>query len=264
MVFNLKQHLAVLEIYGDDASTFLQGQLTNDIKNMDSSHSQISAHLNNKGRIFSNFIILSPESNHYYLILPKDMLDTILPRLKMFVLRSKVTINVSDKYPILQTNIENNTPYYKLSNRFITLNNDDNYSITDIEDYAWHKLLVDNNMPFIYQATTQQIIPQQINLDLMGAINFKKGCYTGQEIVARTHYLGKVKRRLVKFTSAAIPEIGQTITSPLIDNQEIGFIIDFYKEDSYYIGLASIQLSYIDKTQINGIDITCKTIGVEE
>lgn len=82
-------------------------------------------------------------------------------------------------------------------------------------------------------------------------MNFKKGCYTGQEIVARTHYLGKVKRRLVKFITDGQPQIGNQVFSPTLDNQEVGFIVDYYKDGDKFIGLASLQVDYINDTYLD-------------
>ena len=248
---NLNNDLAILEVNGSDATNFLQGQLTNDIRELNSPNTiQLSAHLNNKGRILATFFITSPAENNYYLITSKDILEKILPRLKMFILRSKVAITVSDKnitlsqQPIINcyTTPINDTGYYfgigELPSEAIT------------NSQQWHKFLVDNNLPMIYLNSYEKIIPQQINYDLTGGINFKKGCYTGQEIVARTHYLGKVKRRLAKFTSDYQPQIGQTVVSTTLDNQEAGFIIDYYYNEaiSTYSGLVSLQNNCLENS----------------
>jgi folate-binding protein YgfZ len=263
MAYNLSNQLTVIHVHGEDASKFLQGQLTNDINKYNDTQSQLSAHLNNKGRIIANFIILSTQKNDYFLITPKNIEAIILPRLKMFVLRSKVTIEVSDLIPVLDSNHTQDKAAFKIGNQYLMLT-DDATKLELTNDSEWHKLLVDNNLPFIYLETSQQIIPQQVNLELMGGVNFQKGCYTGQEIVARTHYLGKVKRRLVKFTSSTKPEIGQTITSPTIDNQEIGFVVDYFQESNNYHGLASLQLDYIADAQLSNQKIECTQIAQDE
>ena len=259
MIRTINDYLAVIEVTGDDASKFLQGQLTNDVNLLNETNSQLSAHLNNKGRIIANFIIFSNQANQYYLALPKGLEEALIKRLKMFVLRSKVTIALSNQTITLCDKPEQIKPSYNFGDNYLVLTEAlDESSITEND---WHNLLVNANLPFIYPNSSEKIIPQQINFELMGGVNFKKGCYTGQEIVARTHYLGKVKRRLVKFTSKNKPEIGEIITSPLIDNQEIGFVIDFYQNnDNLYTGLASIQLTYIEETHINSQAIKCTNI----
>lgn len=264
-ILNLNQELAVLEVTGADATTYLQGQLTNDIRELPAKQYQLSAHLNNKGRILATFIITSPASDFYYLITPRNVISKILPRLKMFVLRSKVVISESKQQICLSDKALGAGVNIELNNQYLTITEQlPEVSISD--STLWHKFAVETTLPLIYENSQEKIIPQQINWELLGGVNFKKGCYTGQEIVARTHYLGKVKRRLVKFTTDGIPAIGQTIVSPELDNQEIGFVVDFYQAESQYIGLASLQLDYINSAYLdhaNNYQLNCNIISQE-
>lgn len=249
-ILNLNSELVVLEATGTDSATYLQGQLTNDIRELSEKKFQLSAHLNNKGRIIATFIITSPEPDKYYLITSKSSLDKILPRLKMFILRSKVVLTefIGNIY-LSNDPLEDSVNLEITAGKFLSISAAVAVSITDSS--KWHKFLVDNSLPMIYVQSQEKIIPQQINWEILGGVNFKKGCYTGQEIVARTHYLGKVKRRLAKFSTVGVPQIGQTVVSPNLDNQEIGFVVDFYEENSQYIGLASIQLDCIDSLYLD-------------
>ena len=222
-----------------DALSYLQGQLTNDIRELANTKFQLSAHLNNKGRIIASFIITLTNENSYLLITSHSMTNKILSRLKMFILRSKVTIN--------QLNINIYFSDYHLDNcinialrpdQFLCLSQDNLKVITSNNSTGWHKFLIEHGIPMIYQQSSEQLIPQQVNYDLIGGISFKKGCYTGQEIVARTHYLGKIKRRMCKFTTHTQPQIGQVIVSPRLDNQEVGVIVDFYADHDIFYGLA--------------------------
>lgn len=244
---SLNNQLSIIEVQGIDAAIYLQGQLTNDIKDLADKSFQLSAHLNNKGRILANFIITSPQENLYYLITDKDNAIKILPRLKMFILRSKVTMNILDiNISLNYQKIENTHQIELIKNTYLTISI--NKLTNDENNNQWHHFLVENNIPLIYVNSAEKIIPQQVNFEIIGGVNFKKGCYTGQEIVARTHYLGKVKRRLVKFSTSSLPRIGQQIFSPVIDNQEVGFIVDFYQGNQQFIGLASLQLDYLDSS----------------
>lgn len=246
----LNRELAIINVEGADAATYLQGQLTNDIKELETNKFQLSAHLNNKGRILANFIITKAKENQYYLITDKSNAEKILPRIKMFVLRSKVTISILDVNISLDDVVNPEFIQLELSqNKYLTIGNQNIIENNDMN--TWHKFLVENNLPFIYVASAEKIIPQQINFEIIGGVNFKKGCYTGQEIVARTHYLGKVKRRLVKFITDSQPQIGNQVFSPTIDNQEVGFIVDFYQNDNKFIGLASLQLDYINDSYLD-------------
>ena len=261
-LINLAKELVIIEVSGADSTTYLQGQLTNDIKELQSKSFQFSAHLNNKGRIIASFIITSPLENTYWLITSKSMAEKIIPRLKMFILRSKVTLNISTKNIFAADSIIENTYSIALNSNYFLVISDQELS-TQEDDNLWHKILVDSAIPMIYSDTSEKIIPQQVNYDLIGGINFKKGCYTGQEIVARTHYLGKTKRRMQQFTSKNLPIIGQTVVSPKLDNQEIGFIVDFYQENQLYYGLASLQINCSDNAYLdieNIQPLQCKSL----
>lgn len=265
-ILNLNDELIMLEISGDDATTYLQGQLTNDIRELSNKPFQYSAHLNNKGRILANFIITSPSENTYYLITSKTLSDKITPRLKMFILRSKVSLTLSNKFISLsnttvdaQHSLELNTHYY------LNIHNNP-IENAQLNSNAWHKALVELPFPMIYLDTMEKIIPQQVNFDLLGGINFKKGCYTGQEIVARTHYLGKIKRRMAKFTTQTKPHIGQSVVSPIVENQETGFVVDFYQVNDLYHGLVSIQSDCIESIYFdseNQNQLNCLALAID-
>ena len=241
--YNISSELSVIKISGIDSQKFLQGQLTNDINELDSKTFQFSAHLTNKGRMLASFIITKPSPDTYYLFTSSEIIEKIIPRLKMFVLRSKVIIEnlnsqviFSNYKPNDEINIEIFPQY------FLSLNTIDSQNDTRV----WKYSLINNGIPLIYTNTQEEFTPQQVNYDLLNGVNFKKGCYTGQEIVARTHYLGKVKRRMYRFICDSKPTIGQKIVSPLLDNQEIGVIVDILKREHDYLGLASLQIDCAD------------------
>lgn len=250
-ILNLSHELAVLEVSGSDAATYLQGQLTNDIHELTTQQWQLSAHLNHKGRILANFIITRPDNDKYYLISDKEVINKVMPRLKLFVLRSKVTLKLAEVSIYLQNSPLSDETSLKINEQNYLIISANEIATAISDDNKWHEFLVTTGLPMIYSVTQEKIIPQQVNLELLGGVNFKKGCYTGQEIVARTHYLGKVKRRMVRFTSDELPQIGQTVVSPQLDNQETGFIVDYYQAGTQYIGLASIQLDCIDNLYLD-------------
>ncbi|MBX9597505.1 MAG: hypothetical protein K2X04_02890 [Burkholderiales bacterium] len=262
MTLNLNSELAILECSGSDAATYLQGQLSNDIRELNNKPWQFSAHLSNKGRTLATFIITQHQENSYYLITNKDVADKILPRLKMYILRSKVTLAISAKSIYLNdTQIDGGHNLQLSADKYLTIS--ENPQESTIDSNAWHKFLVENTLPMIYLESIEKIIPQQINYDLIGGINFKKGCYTGQEIVARTHYLGKVKRRMAKFTTNTQPQVGQSVVSPLMDNQEVGVIIDCYQDGQNHYGLVSLQNNCLDSAYLdtdNQQKLTCTTL----
>ena len=246
--YNLTTDLGVIAVTGPDAAKFLQGQLTNDINALDTQPFQLSAHLNNKGRMLASLIITRVAPDTYHLITANEIINTLIPRLKMFVLRAKVNIVQYNCNILLcdQQHASNNyaiqfTPQYVIAVAESITNT------IDSNNMLWKNILINHGIPLIYKNTQEEFTPQHVNFDLLGGVNFKKGCYIGQEIVARTHYLGKVKRRMYRFVSDFLPALGHKIVSPKLDNQEVGVIVDFVKRDFNYLGLVSIQTDCIEE-----------------
>jgi hypothetical protein len=265
LIVNLNEELAIIEVAGNDSITYLQGQLTNDIKLLDTQNFQYSAHLNNKGRILATFIITKIADNIYHLITHKGIIPKILPRLKMYVLRSKVTINELHATNLIYTDHKVNQSIYSMelaSGNFISVVEDiSGFTFKEINN--WHHFLIQHGICMIYPVTYEQLIPQQVNYDKMNGVSFTKGCYTGQEIVARMHYLGKAKRMMYKFICDAPVEIGHSVISPSADNQEVGMVVDVINRDYDCIGLVSIQNNYIDDAFISD-NITTHQLLIQE
>jgi len=253
-------HLGLLALKGADALTFLQGQVTNDIKLLDGNNAHYTGYCNPKGRLMALFLAFS-HFDHVHLQMPKELIESIAKRLKMYVMRSKIEIqDVSDsiiKFGLngvdaakLLTPIFNEIPHNDYA--LISLDNGTllklpgttpRYEIfTDAVNapiiwYAltqhakpvgaacWEWLEIQAGIPEVTLKTQEEFVPQMLNLDALNAINYKKGCYTGQEIVARTHYLGKVKRRtqLAHIASVAMPEVGNDVMDA--NKQAIGKIV---------------------------------------
>lgn len=241
-------HLGLLEISGDDAVTFLQGQVTNDVKLLNGSNSQYAGYCNPKGRLLAMFLAFA-HSDHLHLQMPLSIVEPIMKRLRMYVMRSKVVIadksagilcfgiagpnaehvlinffNQAPSAPHQLITLEDATilrlagdfPRYQV---FTNTTNAERIwqalsaSCTKVGKAVWDYLEIEAGIPEIVPATQEAFVPQMINLDSLDGINFKKGCYTGQEIVARTHYLGKVKRRtqLANINTDVMPQAGDAI-----------------------------------------------------
>ena len=241
-------HLGLLEISGTDAVTFLQGQVTNDVKLLDGHTSHYAGYCNPKGRMLALFFAFG-HLDHLHLQLPKALVETILKRLRMYVLRSKVTIeDVSERIhrfgiagagseaallklfgqvpqqPHALMTLENGvivrlpgpTPRFQIYSDAAHVNalwDALAVSHRPAGKAAWDWLEIQAGIPDVYPETQEAFVPQMLNLDALNGINFKKGCYTGQEIVARTHYLGKVKRRtqIAHVAGAQPPMAGEDI-----------------------------------------------------
>ena len=262
----LKSQLDVIKITGDDAETFIQGQITNDIKIIsDAKKSIYSGYCSPKGRLLAIFFITKIKTN-YFLFCPPCISKSISQRLMMFVLRSDVEITWSPKnidyFLIDKKNIKkfySDHIFLPTKNMETTLNPSESVAITLIDGfepyffilgdkketsdvigetikvmdqddfYSWNEIQVENNIPNIFNETQDIFIPQSLNLDLINAINFNKGCYTGQEVVARTHYLGKPKRRLYSGCAELLelPKLGSDI---LLGDEKVGSLVNFYKK----------------------------------
>lgn len=221
---------STIKVEGDDRVQFLQGQLTQDINLISQNKALYAGFCNPKGRVLAFMLCyLNHESIHIQI--DSSVQEFILQKLRMYILRSKVSLNLvnetftcigfvgskallakkiqppknyldiiqSDGIMIMRLGIDDDR--YQLMgetskiNDFMKLNFSE-YSSMSFDD--WNNLNILDGIPEIYPTTQEVFIPQSLNMDLIEGINFKKGCYTGQEIVARTHYLGRVKRRMYR------------------------------------------------------------------
>ena len=280
-MLNIKDQLDVIKISGVDSETFIQGQITNDISLLSEEKKSIYAgYCSPKGRLLAFFFITRIDKN-YFLFCPPCISEAISKRLSMYVLRAKVKITCSpdnvdyflidesdiQKVPDnliskpqnkLQTTLSNNKSVSltmldgSKSHYFIFGHNeeisklyDEIYS-TEIKPCNWNEIHINNLIPNIFNETQDLYIPQSVNLDLIGAVNFKKGCYTGQEVVARTHYLGKPKRRMYlgSVTLNKNPELGSDIK---VDDEKVGSLVNSYKqEDNIFKVLVELRIEKID------------------
>ncbi|WP_069470213.1 CAF17-like 4Fe-4S cluster assembly/insertion protein YgfZ [Candidatus Marithrix sp. Canyon 246] len=210
------ESFAVIKVSGNDAETFLQGQFTNDVRQVTAEQSQLSAWCSSKGRIIVNFRLFMRD-NAYYIILPDDSIAFMLKRLQMYVLRADVKLeDVSDKLSCLAVvgdAPENNFAVLQVeTGRYLVVVEAD-VDTYDVDTGKWELLNILAGLPQIVAATAEAFVPQMVNFNAIGGVSFKKGCYTGQEVVARMHYLGTVKRRmfLVKLDTAKLPQPGDEL-----------------------------------------------------
>ena len=253
-------HLGVIQVSGADALAFLQGQLTQDVAQINAAHAAFAGHCSPKGRLLAHFLAWK-SGDDYFLQLPRELLERIQKRLKMYVLRSKVVLtdvsnsmvrfgvsggnaaslikDVFGTVPLQSMEIassSNGTILALPNNRFEILAASNALALWQtlaqyaqpIGEPAWRWLQIRAGIPEIYAATQEQFVPQMVNDDLIGAVSFQKGCYTGQEIVARMHYLGKSKRRMVgaHVNGTDAPQPGNPIYGSQLEGQVIGMVVD--------------------------------------
>ncbi|MDO8846543.1 folate-binding protein YgfZ [Methylicorpusculum sp.] len=225
---NRLSHLGILTLTGKDAGRFIQGQVTCNINDITEEKGSLGALCNVKGRVISTFIVIKHHES-YKLILPRTLLDVVKTTLQRYVLRSDVKLIDSSESDCLAGLMLNRnapelnlpepdfgvflTPVYGLklpspafrflvilsaeesSDRLASISGSDKPFRT-ITSEEWQLLDLNAGIPWLDETTSEEFIPQMLNLDKLGGISFNKGCYTGQEIVARTHFLGKAKREL--------------------------------------------------------------------
>lgn len=203
--------LSLLHIGGEDADSFLQAQLSNDISQLRHGQCQLHAWCNPKGRALAILRMMRSE-NGFRALVPTDLVTPFTKRLKIFVMRSRVTIEIESDNRWLgfvgnPGSAGPDVDIYSVNesqSRYLLVGKDDrinqifNKADTSIlhGDY-WRALDILAAIPQVYATTVEMFIPQNINLELIDGVSFKKGCYPGQEIIARIKYLGKSKKRLI-------------------------------------------------------------------
>ncbi|MCH9692903.1 MAG: hypothetical protein K0U72_00170 [Gammaproteobacteria bacterium] len=179
--------ISSIKVTGPDAFDFLQGQLSNDLTRLETDAEIFAAWCTPKGRVLW-FGTVVPIENGYELSAPSETADDIVKRLSVFRFRAKVDFEIAD-----------------------------DSATVDAET------LVNRGHPFISTLQMDKFTPHMLNLDLLGAISYDKGCYTGQEIVARTHYKGATKRRMQRFQSEQPVRAGDRVS---LDGRDIGEVLN--------------------------------------
>jgi len=179
--------ISTIRVTGPDALEFLQGQLTNDLKRLDAEPEILAAWCNPKGRVIW-FGTVWPIESGFGLSAATETAEDIVKRMGIFRFRSKVDFEAVDEGQTVDP-----------------------------------EFLVERGYPFIGTAQVEEFTPHMLNLDLLDAISLDKGCYTGQEIVARTHYKGATKRRSLRFESETQLSAGDKVS---LDGRDIGEVLN--------------------------------------
>jgi len=238
---------SLLKISGRDAQAFLQSQFTNDINNIDPKSLNINAYCQHQGKVIA-IVWVFMRDNAFYISLPSDVRDIVIAKLNIFKMMSDVIIedfsSQINQYGLINENIEkslnivNNLSLFT-TRKSISVNNDYN---------LWEKGCIENNLPEINLKTSEIFIPQALNLDVNElGVSFTKGCYPGQEVVARMHYLGNPKRRIFQFVSEFEPVIGDSIN--VKDSKSLkssGVVIRVANIDEKYHLMATFEINHIN------------------
>jgi folate-binding protein YgfZ len=237
-------HFGVLRFEGADTAAFLQGQLTCNVQALDTSRSVYGGYCTPKGRLLASFLLWK-NGDAYCMMLPRVLCEPVRKRLSMYILRSKVkAFDVSNEIALfglagagadnVAAQLKELTAIHLPLDRYLIVAPAAYASTIDFAGAAqrdavfWEQLDIEAGIPVIVPATQEQFVPQAVNLDLIGAVSFDKGCYPGQEIVARTHYLGRVKQRmaLAHLAGDTAPSPGDKLYSPSFGDQASGMIVN--------------------------------------
>lgn len=266
------QHLGVIRAEGDDAAIFLQGQLTNDVQLLPVGQARLAAFLSAKGRMQASFIVIKRSAGEFWLITSRDVLAATLKRLSMFVLRAKVKMSdATDAVQLIglagdavpaearelapwQTAQLGDASIVRLfaasgeSRALLAAPTDS--ALPDavahnplLNAAAWQLSLVQAGVPLITQPVVDAFVPQMVNFESVEGVSFKKGCYPGQEVVARSQFRGTLKRRMYRVASPAQPAVGQEVFVASDAEQPVGTVVQTAATASGFEALVSMQIA---------------------
>ncbi len=277
-------HLGLLAASGDDARSFLHSQFTSDINHLEANQVQHSAWCTAKGRMQASFVIWHAGSD-FRLALAADLQEAAQKRLQMFVLRSKVKLSsLSDSHVLLglagpqalEAMADAGLPCPAAQLNSTSANGIDVLALeggryiiaaplaaaTSLWQKlsvkarpaglpAWRWLDVQSGFPLVTLATKEEFVPQMADFEKLGGVSFHKGCYPGQEIVARTQYLGKVKRHLYRISSEQTLQAGDHLHSPDNPDQACGMVVSAAPSPSGgFAALAVVQSNFADNVHL--------------
>ena len=244
----LLNDFSIVRFSGQDTPAFLQGQLTCDVQALKHGISSYGGYCNPKGRLLATFL-LWPDDAGFNMLLPAALAEPLRKRLSMYILRSKVKaedmtaalacIGVTGTDTASQvsalggqipqrvhgmTAVDAITTVALPGNRCLVVMPRESAQLP-ADNGIWSAADITCGIPFILPATQEEFVPQMINLDLIGALSYTKGCYPGQEIVARTHYLGRLKQRMFRATVTVAAAPGDKLYCTDLGDQAAGMIV---------------------------------------
>ena len=247
------RHLGVIRARGAEAASFLQSQLTNDVLTLGPERARLAGFCSAKGRLQASFWVVRPQPDELLLICAADLLAPTLKRLSMFVLRAKCRLDdASAELPLLGVcgagavsgfMPASATPWHVQDSALgKTIRLPDAVgqprcivigataaALPELPALAldtWRWLELQAGVPLIQAATVDKFVPQMLNYEIVGGVDFKKGCYPGQEVVARSQYRGTIKRRMFLFDSDAAAAPGEELFDARAPDQPAGMVVN--------------------------------------
>ncbi|MDO9114816.1 MAG: folate-binding protein [Polaromonas sp.] len=243
-------HLGVIRVAGEEAAKFLQGQLTQDVALLGLSEARLAAFCNAKGRMQASFIVFKRSADEILLVCSRDILPATLKRLSMFVLRAKARLSdATTEYTLCglagdaietiaggahpawakldfdEANLVFLHPGAGQPRALWCAPTGTPASAGAVLPLAhWHWLEVQSGIAMITQPIFEAFVPQMLNYESVGGVSFKKGCYPGQEIVARSQFRGTLKRRAYVAHTDGTPQVGQEVVHAADAEQPCGLV----------------------------------------
>lgn len=246
----------VAEVSGADAAEFLHSQLSNHILDLQPGEACFATYNSPRGRVLANMLVLR-RADRFLLVMAADLLEATIKRLRMFVLRSKTVFHTDSAWQVYgQSGADTGADAAALKfaveegdNGLITLalagGNRMVLNPAPLPDAdhpaaaeAWQAAEILQGRPWISQPTAESCVAQMLNQHLLGGVHFKKGCYPGQEIIARAQYRGQVRRGMAVCRSTQPVAVGSKVEA---DGEEVGIVINSAAHDGAFVLLAVIK-----------------------
>ena len=262
-------HWGLIRARGADAVKFLQSQLTNDVAAMGDAQVRLAGFCSAKGRLQASFVVWKLADDDVFLACSASVLAATLKRLSMFVLRSQCKLSdasaelalhglagasaralVGDMPVWTHRAIETGTlvrlPDVDGVARCMVALSTSPTGVPAITADAWRALEVHSGIPMIEAATADQFVPQMLNYEIVGGVDFQKGCYPGQEIVARSQYRGTIKRRMFLFECDAPLAAGQEVFHSADASQPAGMVVNAAPMAAGSVALVEVKLAALE------------------
>ena len=273
-------HLGVIQAQGEDAAAFLHNQLSNDVLLLPVGQSRLAAFCSAKGRMQASFVLVKTAPDTVLLVISLDLLAQTLKRLSMFVLRSKVKLSdataqwalrgllgesaraLAGAAPPWQTQVAGAVHTVSLYPAmlgaqalpralWLAPNGQPlpSGSAVDVDVWRWCEVM--SGVTLVSQPVFEAFVPQMLNYESVGGVNFKKGCYPGQEVVARSQFRGTLKRRAFIAQSDVPMKAGQEVFSSLDASQPCGLVAQAASEGGNHVAVLELQLSATENSSLH-------------
>ena len=270
----------VIRAHGDDAAKLLHSQLTQDVEHLDAATARPAGYCSPKGRLLASFVMWRPAADDVLLACSADLLAAMVKRLSMFVLRAKVRIsdasselaihglageagaavigNAASMQAWQHRGEAGSASVIRLGDalgqpRYLLVQ-----AVADAppaapalsaDEWAW--LEVHSGLARIVAATADQFVPQMLNYEVLGAVDFRKGCYPGQEVVARSQYRGTIKRRTQLFVGSADARPGDEVFHSADPGQPAGLVANAARLGDEVAALVEVKLSALESGSLH-------------